>query len=164
MTKINFYTSNSEDTIKTFCKISEKCYYSNSRALVLVENEDNLYALDKSLWTYSKEHFIPHATMHDPSAHEQPIIITKEFKNLNNAKIVILVNPTKEIILKNFSVSLKSFFSDIEKVVFILDDDSTLSTIKIIEMLNTSKLNYSEIKCFVKKLKEGWILSEINTI
>jgi DNA polymerase IIIc chi subunit len=164
MTKINFYTTNAEDTIKTFCKISEKCYYSNSRALVVVESEEDLYALDKSLWTYSKEHFIPHATMDDLYAHEQPIIITKEFKNLNNAKIVISVNPTKEIILKNFNISLKGFFSKIEKVIFILDDDSTMSTMKIIEILNTSQLTYSEIKCFVKKLKEGWIISEINNL
>ena len=111
MIKINFYQAQSEDLAKTFCKISEKCYYRNLNTLVITQNEDYSNSLDKSLWTYSKKHFIPHATINDPRPNDQAILITTMTENLNNAKIIIFVNPIKQLILDLLSENSKILFN-----------------------------------------------------
>ena len=156
MTKINFYQTQSEDLAKTFCKISEKCYYSNLNTLVITENKDYADSIDKSLWTYSKKHFIPHATTNDPRPNDQSILITTKPENLNNAEIIIFVNSTKQIILNSISEDNKIKLNQIKKIIFIFDETNPIQALEIKNMINTSKICSSEENYFIKSAKGSW--------
>lgn len=156
MTKINFYQTQSEDLAKTFCKISEKCYYSNLNTLVIAGNEDYSNSIDKSLWTYSKKHFIPHATINDPRPNDQSILITTKPENLNNAEIIIFVNPTKQIILDSIAENSQITFDCITKIIFIFDETNVVQANEINNIFDTSKIHNSETSYFIKTAKGSW--------
>ena len=163
MTKINFYKTQLEDIAKTFCKISEKCYYSNSNTLVITENEDYANSLDKSLWTYSKEHFIPHATINDPHPDDQSILITTKPENLNNSEIIIFVNPGKQTILDSIAENSRIKLNQITKIIFILDETNIIQTPEIKSIIDTSAIRVLETSYFIKNLKGVWQESQISS-
>lgn len=162
MAKINFYQTQSEDIAKTFCKISEKCYYNNSNTLVITENDDYSNSIDKALWTYSKEHFIPHATSTDPLPDSQPILITTMPKNLNNAEIIIFVNPGKQVILDSLAENSQVGLSQITKIIFILDETNIVQAPEIKRIIDKSAIRALETSYFIKNLKGIWQESKIN--
>ncbi|MEM6338573.1 MAG: DNA polymerase III subunit chi [Pseudomonadota bacterium] len=156
MTKISFYQTQSEDLAKTFCKISEKCYYNNLNTLVITGNEDYSNSLDKSLWTYSKKHFIPHATINDSRPSDQSILITTKPENLNSAEIIIFVNPNKQIILESISENSQILFDQITKIIFVFDETNLVQATEIKNIFDTSKIHSSETNYFIKTPKGAW--------
>lgn len=162
MTKINFYQTQSEDLARTFCKISEKCYYGNLSTLVITENEDYSNSLDRALWTYSKKHFIPHATISDPRPNDQSILITTKPENLNNAEIIIFVNPTKQIIFDSITENSEIILDQITKIIFIFDEANTIQAPEIKNIIDTSKIHCSETNYFIKTTKGTWQEALIN--
>lgn len=162
MTKINFYKTQLEDIAKTVCKIAEKCYYSNSNTLVITENEDYSNSIDKSLWTYSKEHFIPHATANDPWPDDQSILITTKPENLNNSEIIIFINPRKQTILDSITENSQIKLDQITKIIFILDETNIVQAPEIKSIINTSAIQALETSYFIKTLKGTWQESQIN--
>lgn len=162
MAKINFYQTQSEDIAKTFCKISEKCYYSNSNTLVITENEDYSNSIDKALWTYSKEHFIPHATASDPLPDSQSILITTKPKNLNNSEIIIFVNPGKQAILESLAENSQIELSKITKIIFIIDETNIIQAPEIKNIIEKSVIRPLETSYFIKTPKGIWQESKIN--
>lgn len=156
MIKINFYQTQSEDLAKTLCKISEKCYYSNSNTLIITENEDYSNSIDKSLWTYSKKHFIPHATTNDPRPNDQPILITTKPENLNNAEIIVFINPAKQIILDFLAKNSQLELDQITKIIFIFDDTNVVQASEIKNIIDTSKIYVYETSYFIKTINGTW--------
>lgn len=61
------------------------------RALVRVDGEDRLAALDDHLWSFSDESFLPHGTDREPDPGEQPVLLTAGEDNRNGAAILFLV-------------------------------------------------------------------------
>jgi DNA polymerase III subunit chi len=61
------------------------------RALVKAESADRVAAIDSLLWTYSDQTFLPHAAVGDGDAKRQPVLITSEDDNANNANVLFLV-------------------------------------------------------------------------
>jgi len=162
MAKINFYQTQLEDIASTFCKISEKCYYSNLNTLVITENEDYLNSIDKSLWTYSREHFIPHATINDSWPDNQPILITTKPENLNNSKIIIFVNPGRQIILDSIGKNSRIDLNEITKIIFILDKTNIIQAPEIKNLIDTSAIRALEMSYFIKNHKGIWQENQIN--
>ena len=162
MTKISFYQTQSEDLAKTFCKISEKCYYSNLNTLVITENEDYSNSLDKSLWTYSKKHFIPHATINDTRPGDQSLLITTKPENLNSAEIIVFVNPNKQIILESIAEHSQIAFDEIEKIIFVLDETNSVQATELKNIFDKSKIRSSEISYFIKDPRGTWQESPIS--
>jgi DNA polymerase-3 subunit chi len=61
------------------------------RALIKAESADRASVLDMLLWTYSDQTFLPHAQVGDGDAKRQPVLITTEDDNANNANVLFLV-------------------------------------------------------------------------
>ena len=87
--EISFYKLTALPILKAAPKLIEKIYYSGQRLVVVAEQEDLLQSLDNVLWSYSTKHFIPHATFQDPHPNDQPIYLTHNMENPNNASIVM---------------------------------------------------------------------------
>lgn len=90
-------------------KILEKVRQSGSRALVLAENEEKVKDLSHILWTYAQHSFLVHGTKEDGKAEHQPIWLTNESKNLNNASILVLMDGRKDVNISSYERCLDIF-------------------------------------------------------
>src|SRR5664279_5419852 len=61
------------------------------RAIVRVGSAERMEALDAHLWTYSEQTFLPHGTAAEGHASRQPIFLTTEEENPNQAQILFVV-------------------------------------------------------------------------
>lgn len=148
MIKISCYKTKQDQLAKAFCQLAQKCYYSSTNTCVITNNSNFTIELDRVLWTYSKKHFIPHATKEDPFTQEQPIYITHSIENPNNSKIIILVNPTEDKLLQLFSTTNPLEISSVEKIMIIFDDIQQIQFPEIKALLLKGNINKSEISLF----------------
>jgi DNA polymerase-3 subunit chi len=69
----------------------EKTLERGWRALIKCESADRAAAIDNLLWTYDEKSFLPHAQLGDGDPARQPVLITVEDANANNANVLFLV-------------------------------------------------------------------------
>jgi DNA polymerase-3 subunit chi len=61
------------------------------RAVIKTESAERADAIDNLLWTYSEQSFLPHAQSGDGDPKHQPVLITVEDENPNDAQVLFLV-------------------------------------------------------------------------
>lgn len=69
----------------------EKTLERGWRALIRAESADRVSVIDALLWTYDEQSFLPHAQSGDGEASDQPVLITAEEGNPNQAQLLFLV-------------------------------------------------------------------------
>ncbi len=153
MISINCYFTLSELLPKTFCSLAEKCYYNGTKTCVISQNKDQLNNLDKSLWTYSKKHFIPHGTMDDSFKKHHPIYLTTEIEKNSETKIYIIINPSGEFLLSNLSALNKI---DIEKLLLVIDVSTGIPVDQLKGLLSKSNLKENPINFFTQSKNGNW--------
>ena len=75
MTRIDFHT-NVPDKLAYACRLARKAYGAQHRMVVLVDDAQQLAALDAALWSFSATDFLPHVQAGDALAGETPIVLT----------------------------------------------------------------------------------------
>lgn len=72
----------------------EKCLERGWRVLAVSPEAARRAALDEALWTYDDQSFLPHgqAEAEGLPASEQPVLITKETVNQNEAAVALLMD------------------------------------------------------------------------
>ena len=90
MSEIRFYHLQRASLEDTLPVILERAYTRGDRTLVMAGSAERVEALAAHLWTYRPDSFLPHGTIKDGSAGEQPIYLTAEAENPNGAKLLIL--------------------------------------------------------------------------
>lgn len=69
-----------------------KCIERDWNVVVQTGSPERCQALDAHLWTFSDESFLPHGTREDGFAEHQPIYLTAEQDNPNEADIRFMVD------------------------------------------------------------------------
>ena len=92
MTEVLFYHLQDMALETVLPPLLEKSLERGWRAVVQSTSEERADALDAHLWTYRDDSFLPHATWRAGDATDQPIVLTVEPGNPNNAKIRFLVD------------------------------------------------------------------------
>lgn len=62
------------------------------RALVRTRDEASIERLDGLLWTYRDDSFLPHGPTGEPGAARQPILLTTDMANGNDADALFLID------------------------------------------------------------------------
>lgn len=62
------------------------------RALVRTRDEAGVERLDGMLWTYQDDSFLPHGPAGEPGAARQPILLTTDMANGNDANALFLID------------------------------------------------------------------------
>ena len=92
MTDISFYhlqRSNLEDALPKLLELTLK---AGKRALVRAGSAERVEALNAILWTHDKDSWLPHGTSKEGHAEDQPIWLTTESDNPNEASFVFLTD------------------------------------------------------------------------
>lgn len=103
-TEINFYQVD-ETVVKSLAPLLTKVLSDNKKAFVFCKNPDQVRDLDTSLWSYGRNRFIPHITVFDKDFElkRQPIFLSNEEKNLNEADYLLFLDEPSEGFISSFS-------------------------------------------------------------
>jgi DNA polymerase-3 subunit chi len=92
MTEILFYHLQSQPLERVLPALLEKSLERGWRVIVQTASEERVEALDAHLWTFRDDSFLPHGTARDPQAREQPILLTVNDDNPNDAQVRFLID------------------------------------------------------------------------
>ena len=73
-------------------RLLERVLASGQRAVVVASSPERLEALNRALWTFGRESFLPHGTREDGFAEDQPVFLTDEADFPNGATVLVLVD------------------------------------------------------------------------
>ncbi len=91
MTEVSFYHLTRTPLEQALPQLLEKILAKGSKAIVLLKDEGQVKEVDKALWTYKAESFLPHGTNQSGNAQRQPVYVTCEVENLNGADFIVSV-------------------------------------------------------------------------
>ncbi len=109
MTQINFYHLRQSPLEKALPMLLEKVLEAGKRAVVMAGSEERVEALNLALWTYHPNKFLPHGSMRDGNAHDQPVWLTAEDENPNGAQVLVLTDGAASDRLEDFERCLEMF-------------------------------------------------------
>ncbi len=90
-TEVFFYHLERQPLETVLPTLIERVVERGWRAVIEVGNPDRLQPLNNLLWTYKPESFLPHGTASDGPPADQPVYLTSETDNPNNATVRFLV-------------------------------------------------------------------------
>lgn len=91
MSEVLFYHLERRTLDDVLPGLVEKTLERGWRAVIRAESADRAGAIDALLWTYDDQSFLPHAQLGDGEAMDQPVLITVEDGNPNEAQLLFLV-------------------------------------------------------------------------
>ncbi|MEM7565254.1 MAG: DNA polymerase III subunit chi [Pseudomonadota bacterium] len=114
MTRIDFYQLDParHRYDQVVCQLCQKAYENKQMTLLLTENEQQSEHLDKRLWTFSDDSFVPH------DAEETEGLVTP---------VLIHNNPqpgTNRQLLINLSAEVPAYFARFERVIELVTEDN----------------------------------------
>ncbi len=86
--QVDFYHLTLIPLQRALPRIAEKIIGSGERLLIVARSESQREMLDRDLWTYDAEAFLPHAKLGDGLDESQPILIATDVNAANGARNV----------------------------------------------------------------------------
>lgn len=91
--QVDFYHLTVQPLDRVLPRIAERVVEGGGRLLIVAGDADQRAVLDRLLWTYAPESFLPHAQASDPDADAaQPILISVDPLAVNAARNVALAD------------------------------------------------------------------------
>ncbi len=141
-TEVSFYEVIGDDFEKIACSLIEKCYHTNCNTLVVTEDEGMQEMFNKMLWTYKQKSFVPHGSLNDPRASDQPVLITYKDENLNNSTLLVLIGGAY--------INVENFHR-----VFIIFSAESERQSKLAQSIHSTLSNHESDINFYKKEQSG---------
>jgi DNA polymerase-3 subunit chi len=91
LTETLFYQLDRRSLDDVLPGLIEKTLERGWKALIRVDSSERADAIDNLLWTYSEQTFLPHAQAGDGNPKRQPVLITVEQDNPNDANVLFLI-------------------------------------------------------------------------
>lgn len=104
MTDIRFYHLQKATLDQTLPQLVGKAYAQGRRIMIKFPDKQSLNFMDKHLWTFQEESFLPHGSEKDGQAESQPIWLTLTDENPNDADVLILTHGATSDEIGNFAL------------------------------------------------------------
>jgi DNA polymerase-3 subunit chi len=109
MTKIDFH-SNVPDKLLHACRLARKAHLSDFKVVIYSPDQELLSALDRALWTFSEQDFLPHVMAGDSLAAKTPLILSSDAE----AEL-----PHHQVLI-NLSAAVPDHFARFERLIEIV--------------------------------------------
>lgn len=122
--RVDFYLLSDVSSTARFsftCRLIEKAYAENNSLLIYCETINEVMLLDKLLWTYNEQSFIPHA-LYSQYPNE---IIPIEIASSND----LIAFPIVKQILINLSEKMLDFHVNFQRIIEIVPNDESIKPI-----------------------------------
>ena len=130
MSRVDFYHLQNKRLEDVLPKLLEKVYAINKRAVVRIGNSERVDFLNSLLWTYEEQSFLPHGSKKDGMSEMQPIWLTSENDNPNEAEFLFLADGAEATVEE---------VQKYERIFNIFDGNSS-------ESLNKARAFWKELK------------------
>lgn len=90
--QVDFYHLTQLPLERALPRIAERVVAGGGRLLVVAEHEEARQALDRCLWAYAPESFLPHAQAGGPGDARQPVLIAGDIQPTNGARNIALAD------------------------------------------------------------------------
>lgn len=92
--QVDFYHLTALPLDRALPQIAERVVAGGGRLLIVSAGEEQRRHLDKLLWSYAPESFLPHGLLGDGDEEAQPVLIALDVNAANRARFVALVDGT----------------------------------------------------------------------
>ena len=116
MTQVDFYILKHEardDRFGLACRLAEKAWQNGHRVLMHVSDDEEARHLDRLLWLYREQSFVPHGLLGKADAGMNPVLITIQGQEPGEEHDVLI----------NLAAEVPKFFSRFERVAECVDKD-----------------------------------------
>jgi DNA polymerase-3 subunit chi len=103
-TEIRFYHLERTGQDQVLPGLISKALENGHRILVKTSGDKETERLNEHLWVYDPNSFMPHGTKKEGHAEKQPVFLTANDENPNNADVLILTNGTESAMHANFKL------------------------------------------------------------
>ncbi len=90
--QVDFYHLTAQPLERVLPRIAERVVETGGRLLIVAESADQRGALDRLLWTYAPDSFLPHAQADGEGDAAQPILIAEQPEPRNAARNIALAD------------------------------------------------------------------------
>lgn len=114
MTRIDFYQLDPQrhHADKVVCQLCQKAYEKQQKTLLLTQSSDQTTRLDRQLWVFNDDSFIPHDTEQQDSF-ETPILINNSPDIADERQLLI-----------NLSDSIPDNFAQYERIIELVTEEN----------------------------------------
>jgi DNA polymerase-3 subunit chi len=117
MTEIRFYHMQQKKLEQALPEIVGKALERQMRIVVKAASAEGIALLDTALWTQDPAGFLPHGHAHDGFEKDQPVWLTLEDDNPNDATVLILAEGATSAAMKDYALCCELFDGNDEKAV-----------------------------------------------
>ena len=117
MADISFYHLQNQSLEDSLPKLAERIVSMNAKAVIKVNDKTTAKLLDKALWTYSPESFLPHSVEGTKYPKDQILYITTKDDNPAEATMALMVNGAMIDDIEQYERVLYMFESKQDEVI-----------------------------------------------
>jgi DNA polymerase-3 subunit chi len=117
MTEVGFYHLTKTPLPYALLRLLEKILESGKRVVVRTDTVERLDFLNSALWTNDAASFLPHGTDKDGKGDQQPIWLTIDSTNPNDAEVLILTEGADGSAYEKYERCLEIFDGNDDKAV-----------------------------------------------
>lgn len=110
--QVDFYHLTRMPLERALPQIAAKVVASGARLLIVAADEEQRVALDRMLWSYTADSFLPHARAGGATDDRQPILIAGDIAPANGARHVALVDGLWRAAVLDFDRAFHFFDED----------------------------------------------------
>ena len=105
MTVVKFAKLERQEKVRLFCQLAQEQFNAGKRVLLCAQDENQAVSLDRFMWTWDKDSFLPHAFSNGSvDCLEEPIAISVREDNPNGASVLIMGHPCSIAYLRKFEL------------------------------------------------------------
>lgn len=91
MTHVEFVKLTRPERARILCELAEEFYQAGQRVLVMVKDDNQGVTLDRFMWSWKKDAFVPHVYQNGAvDCHDEPVVIVTAEENPNGAEVLLM--------------------------------------------------------------------------
>ena len=117
MTRVDFYQLHPQqhNQDRVVCQLCQKAYDSNQKTLLLTQSPEQTVHLDRQLWIFNDDSFVPH-DLEESDGLLSPILIHNQPDPQGERQLLINLSPT-----------IPTYFAQFERVIELVTEDNKQS-------------------------------------
>lgn len=118
MTEVDFYLLKDESAqsrVQFACRLADKAYRLGNRIFIHTESAEQTHQLDKLLWTFQQNSFVPHGIYQKYQDDPAPVQLAHDAEPDASSQVLI-----------NLAAEVPVFFSRFERVAELVNGDAAI--------------------------------------
>jgi DNA polymerase-3 subunit chi len=105
MAEVRFVQLDRQEKALHLCRIADRHFLAGARVLVVVGDENRAVTLDRFMWVWEKDSFLPHSLDNGTvDCMDEPVVISATERNSNQARVLVMGSPCSDEFIARFDL------------------------------------------------------------